>query len=236
MVATVDDDNIPYSNWGEELLVGQEVEIDSYECLSAPYFDPLSVTEHNSVWHRGYPIEHVPNRLNVEFKGKRYRKCLVQANLWDGDPDIDAMARLANKPIVKFDPQLSPYGSDQLSPFNSQNTILARDVIPYYSVLPFTGRMDDIWGGYILQHYFPESVIYAKATVYQDRNEQDLVTNLENEVVGYRKTLTLLEAIGDYQEVLPEKAKIFWDVYRKQYSQPNVLEVAAQHFMKFQSQ
>ena len=28
IVATVDDDNIPYDNWGEDLYVGKEIEID----------------------------------------------------------------------------------------------------------------------------------------------------------------------------------------------------------------
>jgi hypothetical protein len=30
VVATVDDDNIPYDNWGTDLYVGKEVEVDYY--------------------------------------------------------------------------------------------------------------------------------------------------------------------------------------------------------------
>jgi hypothetical protein len=71
----------------------------------------------------------------------------VQADLWDGDPDIDAMARLIYKPCVKFN-NVKPYGSNKISPFNSQNTFLAREVLPSYVCLPHVGRMDDIWGGY----------------------------------------------------------------------------------------
>ena len=38
-----------------------------------------------------------------------------------------------------------------------------------------------------------ESIVYGgKPTVYQQRNVQDLLVNLENEVVGYRNTLDLL--------------------------------------------
>ena len=119
-------------------------------------------------------------------------------------------------PVCKFD-KFKPFGSNQISPFNSQNTFLHRDVIPYYTVLPHAGRMDDIWGAYIVQHYFPWSVVYNKATVYQDRNEQDLVTNLENEVIGYRNTLKLLNDLSNYYEYLPEKTKVFWDVWRSQF-------------------
>lgn len=216
IIATVDDDNIPYDNWGDNVLVGQEVEVDLYENVSSLYFDPISPTNHNDLWHRGYPIEDLNFKNDIEYKGKTKRKVLVQADFWDGDPDIDAICRLSKKPIVKFE-KFEPFCSIQLAPFNSQNTFLAREVIPFYSVLPHTGRMDDIWGSYILQYYFPNSVIYNQATVYQDRNIQDLVTNLENEVIGYRNTYKLLNDLENYMSFLPEKAQEFWNVYRKQF-------------------
>jgi predicted nucleotidyltransferase len=217
IIATVDDDNIPYDNWGDNVLVGQEVEVDLYENILSLYFDPISPTSHNDLWHRGYPIEDLGLKNYIEYKGKTKRKVLVQADFWDGDPDIDAICRLSKKPIVKFE-KFDPFCSNQLAPFNSQNTFLAREVIPFYSVLPHTGRMDDIWGGYILQHYFPNSVIYNQATVYQDRNVQDLVTNLENEVIGYRNTYKLLNDLENYMSFLPEKTQEFWDVYRNQFN------------------
>jgi hypothetical protein len=178
VLATVDDDNIPYDNWGQNLYIGKTIEVDMYE-PKLNVFDPLSITKDNYIWHRGYPIEYLQKRHLVEYKGKIKRKVLIQADLWDGDPDIDAMARLTFKPIVKYSDITEPYCSNKISPFNSQNTFLSREVIPLYSVLPFIGRMDDIWGSYILQHYYPNSVIYAPASVYQDRNVQDLITNLE---------------------------------------------------------
>ena len=216
VVATVDDDNIPYADWGQDLLVGQTIECDLWE-PEADVFDPLSVTKNNNVWHRGYPIELVPQRHRVHYKGKTFRKVLVQADLWDGDPDIDAMARLSQKPCVRFDDVTGPYCSNKIAPFNSQNTFLAREVIPYYAVLPHVGRMDDIWGSYILQHLFPDSVVYNKASVYQDRNVQDLVTNLEKEIIGYRNTYNLLNDLEHYGEYLTREAQQFWFHYRKAY-------------------
>jgi len=213
IVATVDDDNIPYDFWGTNVVVGETVEIDFYH-THLGVFDPLSVTEHNQVWHRGYPIELVPFRKEVTYGGKLKRKVLVQADLWNGDPDIDAMARLSIKPTVKFGVQ-DAYGSTSISPFNSQNTFLARDVIPYYSVFPHVGRMDDIWGGYVLQHYFPNSVIYNKASVFQDRNVQDLITNLEKEIMGYRKTSELIRCLPDWQSIVPKETLSYWDAYRR---------------------
>ena len=213
VVATVDDDNIPYDDWGQDLYVNNVVDCDLWE-PEEDVFDPLSVTNTPDIWHRGYPIELLQKRHRVEYKGKKKRKVLVQADLWDGDPDIDAMARLTMKPIVKYN-VTTPYCSNKISPFNSQNTFLSREVIPYYTVLPHVGRMDDIWGGYLLQGLFPNSVIYNRASVYQDRNVQDLVTNLEKEVIGYRNTYKLLQNLEAYKTIFPDETNHFYEEYRK---------------------
>lgn len=217
VVATVDDDNIPYENWGDNILLGQEIEVDEYENTSCPYFDALSTTEHNDLWHRGFPIEYLQVKNNIEYKGKTKVTPMVQAEFWDGDPDIDAICRLSKKPIVKFN-SFEPFTTKQLTPFNSQNTFIHRDVLKYYSVFPYTGRMDDIWGSYVLQHHFPNSVIFAKASVYQARNPQDLVRNLENEVIGYRNTLNLLDNLKDYWGLLPDKTVEYFNIYQKYFN------------------
>jgi hypothetical protein len=217
IVATVDDDNIPYDFWGDNIMVGIEIEVDEYENLSCGYFDAISTTEHNYLWHRGFPIEHLQVKNNIEYKGKTKITPLVQAEFWDGDPDIDAICRLSKKPIIKFK-SFDPFTTKQLTPFNSQNTFLHRSVLKYYSVFPYTGRMDDIWGGYVMQHHFPNSIIFTKASVYQERNPQDLIKNLENEIIGYRGTLPLLENINNYRELLPIKTVEYFDIYQKHFT------------------
>jgi len=224
VISTVDDDNIPYDHWGEDIKVGSQVEYDAYECRSADVFDPLSVTEDNHLWHRGYPVQLLQQRHEINSLGKQSKLCLVQANLWDGDPDIDAMARLSHMPEVNYSAVQGPYGSSQIAPFNSQNTFLHRSVFPYYAVLPHVGRMDDIWGSYIMQQHFPNVVIYDVPTVYQDRNEQDLVTNLENEILGYRKTLTFIEAGLSYCDHMPEKTQLFWRCYLEHFDNDLITE------------
>ena len=216
ILATVDDDNIPYDDWGKNVLVGQTVEVDLYD-PEYHIFDPLSVTNVKEVWHRGYPIENVPYRHNVSYKGKAHRTVLVQADLWDGDPDIDALARLSKKPIVKFDVQI-PFAATKMGPFNSQNTFVSGKHLKDYCVLPYVGRMDDIWASYYFQHLYPESVIYNKASVYQDRNVQDLIRNLENEVIGYRNTLSLVNDLNNFDRFLPEQTLKFLEVYRRHFS------------------
>lgn len=216
VVATVDDDNIPYENWGDSLLVGTTASVSTFEAVNG-VFDPLSVTKNNHLWHRGYPIELLETRREIKHLGNMPRKVLIQADLWDGDPDVDAIARLTFKPYINYDEIKLPYCSSSVSPFNSQNTFLAREVIPFYAVLPFIGRMDDIWGGYILQHYFPDSLVYNCATVVQERNVQDLVKNLEDEIIGYRQTLNLIKNIKEFENFLPDTTRHFYEVYRNSF-------------------
>lgn len=214
VVATVDDDNIPYDTWGEDLLVGRDVTCDVHEPVER-VFDPLSVTVHRELWHRGYPVQLLERKNEVRHVGTATRRVLVQADLWDGDPDIDAIARLALRPSVTFE-ITRPYASTRPGPFNSQNTFLHRKVLPYYAVLPFVGRMDDIWASYMLQARFPDCVAYGRATVFQDRNEQDLVTNLEAEHLGYRNTLAFVDGGADLGlAFVPDATRRFYDAYRE---------------------
>ena len=211
ILATVDDDNIPYDFWGENIYVNEEIEVDLYESKNG-YFDPLSVTNHSDLWHRGYPIELVPTKNQIEHIGVEKRKVLVQADLWDGDPDIDAICRLSKMPEVKFDMD-KPFSSPQIGPFNSQNTFLSREVLPYYMMFPNVGRMDDIWASYYVQNKFPNSVIYNVASVYQERNEHDIVLDLEREIIGYRNTLNLLN--GNYK--LEENVQNPFNIYQESF-------------------
>jgi hypothetical protein len=213
IVATVDDDNIPYDNWGTDLYVDKEVEVDYYTNKELLVFDPLSVTNQSNLWHRGFPIDLLPYKNLIEYKGKKKITPLIQADLWDGDPDIDAMCRLSFKPIVKFD-TTSPFAAAEISPFNSQNTFIHRDALKHYAVWPYVGRMDDIWGGYYAQKMIgADKLIYNRASVYQDRNVQDLITNLEKEIIGYRHTLDFTKFPNTTSNYIPAKTKEFLDIY-----------------------
>lgn len=219
IVATVDDDNIPYENWGKDLLINKEIEVDLFD-TTHDFFDPLSATNCNDIWHRGYPIELVPTR-NCTYLGKTKIKPLIQADLWDGDPDIDAICRLSKKPTVKFQ-NINPFTSNKLMPFNSQNTFIHRSILPYYMVIPHIGRMDDIWGSYILQEITKCSIVFNQSSVYQERNMQCLVTNLEKEIIGYKNTHKLLKDITNWKNYLPLEALNAFKVYVKTMTEENI--------------
>ena len=218
LIATVDDDNIPYSFWGERILVGKEVEVNSYR-VECGVFDPMQRTNHSRLWHRGYPLDLIEESGYVIDAGVQKTKVLFQADLWDGDPDVDAVCRKIYHPkdLKLRIKDNKPFTSQNYMPFNSQNTFIAREALPYYMVLPYVGRMDDIWGGYIAQYLLNTRPVFMPATVYQQRNEQSLKQNFKDEVLGYLNTLDFIRDIENYHAYLPKETLHAFEVYRKQY-------------------
>ena len=67
--------------------------------------------------------------------------------------------------------------------------------------------------GYLLQRKFGNCVVYNKSTVYQERNPQDLVKNLENEIIGYKYTKAFLESKYN----LEDKVINAYETYKKYF-------------------
>ena len=116
IVAVVDDDNIPYKNWGKNLLINNKTKVNFYK-TNALAFDPISATNHKNLWHRGFPIQILDRRNNVK-KQQKIIKPDIQADFWNGDPDIDAICRMEHHPICKFKDKYFPLASNKVSPFN----------------------------------------------------------------------------------------------------------------------
>jgi len=218
IVALVDDDNIPYAGWGENLLVGKEVEVDYYE-TDLPAFDPIGATNHRNLWHRGFPFQLVVKR-DYSKKTRKKVRVDIQADFWDGDPDIDAICRIEHAPDCKFDSKYFPLASNKIGPFDSQNTFIRPEVLNDYFQFPFVGRMDDIWPGYYVQAR-GFKVVYNKASVYQDRNVQDLTVNMRNEYIGYENNLKLVQdLVRDPESILsylPGRAAWAFQLYRRHF-------------------
>ena len=217
VIASVDDDNIPYKEWGEEILIGQEILVKIFNSPTG-VLDPLQLTNHKELWHRGFPIDRIYEKRFVESYGTQYRKVLFQVGLWDGDPDVDALCRLMYKPTdLKLEINAN-FSSDNYIPFNSQNTFIAREALPSYMVLPYVGRSDDIWGGYIAQLLLNTRPIFTKPTTYQKRNEQYIYKNLDDELLGYRKTSRLLEYMYKWDAMIPIRTLKAFNAYRKEFT------------------
>ena len=219
VVALVDDDNIPKPGWGEDLLIGRQAEYKFYETDLA-CFDPIGATNYPQLWHRGFPLPLLSRRIYKE-PTLRTLSVDIQADFWDGDPDIDAICRMEYAPECVFDPAYFPLTSNAIAPFNSQNTFLKGDVMSDYFLFPHIGRMDDIWAAFYVQAK-GRTVAFAKASVVQDRNEHDLIQDMIQEYLGYENNLRLIgdlvldpEAIASY---LPDRTVQAFDLYKRHFA------------------
>jgi hypothetical protein len=218
IVAVVDDDNIPLAGWGENLFVGQEIEANYYE-TDLPAFDPIGATNYPKLWHRGYPLQLLSKR-NYSNKTRKRVRADVQADFWNGDPDIDAICRMEHAPECDFDPAAFPIASNRLSPFNSQNTFLSGNVLNSYFLYPHIGRMDDIWAAYYVQAK-DYRVVYGKASVFQDRNVHDLIRDMRQEYLGYENNISIVQDLPKNPEsllaYLPGRAAWAFELYKRHF-------------------
>jgi hypothetical protein len=218
IVAVVDDDNIPTNDWGQNVAIGKEIEVNYYQ-TDLLAFDPIGATNESHLWHRGFPLQLLAKRnyKNV-FKKNVYPD--IQADFWDGDPDIDAICRMEHAPECKFDHALFPIASNAFSPFNSQNTILSGKILKDYFLFPHIGRMDDIWASYYIEAK-GYKVLYGKPTVYQIRNEHDLVKDMRQEYLGYENNLQIVKDLKEDPErilqYLPAESINAFNLYRKHF-------------------
>ena len=218
LVAVIDDDNIPCPGWGENLLLGQKVSVNYYE-TDLPAFDPVGATNEKQLWHRGYPLQLIPQR-SYQKRSTKEMTFDVQADFWDGDPDIDAVCRMIYAPNCKFDPACFPIAANKIAPFNSQNTFMDAAVLPDYFLFPQVGRMDDIWAAYYVQAK-GKKVVFNKASVFQARNAHNLVKDMKNEYLGYENNLEIVTGLPGKPEsllnYLPERAKTAFELYRSHF-------------------
>lgn len=202
IIATVDDDNIPFANWGKApiLALGKKPLVAVLDTPDS-VFDPFQGTNEPELWHRGFPVQLLKDRARAAYIGHEERPtCLVYADFWNGEPDVDAICRIARGPFdCKFTHE--PFAGTKPGPFNSQNTFLHRAVIPHYFLYPHVGRMDDIWASYVVQRQFPGCVVYGTASVYQERNVHNFVKDLDAEMLGNRQTINLVTALQQSDSV-----------------------------------
>lgn len=218
VVACVDDDNLPYPEWGKDLLVGRATQVNMYE-TDLPVFDPIGATNYPHLWHRGYPLQLLATR---DYSRRRLATIVpqVQADFWNGDPDVDAICRMEHAPNCRFDESLFPLASQTMAPFDSQNTFVAGELLADYFLFPHVGRMDDIWASYYVQAR-GAVLVFGKPSVTQERNVHDLTEDMRKEYLGYEHNLALVSAVKDDPEALlaflPERARDAFVLYRRHF-------------------
>ena len=211
-IITIDDDNYNSSDdfFAHHATVGCELDLPSMLGRDgwANCCDVLE-SDRGPFVPRGWPAGEVGDAGTGEW-GERTGRVAVNAGLWLGDPDIDAVTRLANPVDVsgfrvgvprRFTSALGTW-----CPFNSQNTAFLAETLPamYLFVMGAeyrgnkVGRYDDIWMSYVLRtivDHLGDLIVYGDPLVRQDRNEHDLLNDLSQELPGMILQRRFLEVL-----------------------------------------
>lgn len=154
------------------------------------------------LWPRGLPLDAIQQPLpDVQTWKTQAADCPIQQGLADENPDVDAIYRLLLPLPQNFDgrpPVALARGT--WCPFNSQNTRWWRDAFPLLYLPAYCSfRMTDIWRSFVAQRIAWEngwSLLFHKATVWQDRNDHSLMRDFEDEVPGYLHNRDLCDQLG----------------------------------------
>ena len=188
LMVETDDDNYPQEDfWADRNSVVEGALVSSGDWVNAyAYFSDTSI------YPRGFPIEHL-----LAASAKTHVRaaptpvdCPIQQGLADNNPDVDAIYRmLLPLPITFRRDTPVILGPKTWCPFNSQNTTVFREAFPLLYLPTFCSfRMTDIWRSYIAQRILWTCgwrLSFHAATVYQERNEHDLLRDFADEVPGY---------------------------------------------------
>jgi hypothetical protein len=156
IIITIDDDNMP---------LDRSYFTDFVRVLTQP-FSGLQVAGDDGwfnigeymtppIYHRGFPYDRRHVEHTYALRHVQGAKIGVAAGLWFGDPDIDVMERITNRPEVYQVAEVVQRGlcvaPNVLAPTNSQSTAYVAELAPLFMVWTGVGRYDDIWASYLAQ-------------------------------------------------------------------------------------
>lgn len=197
-ILETDDDNIPSAEFFSPRTSVQQVQINS----DNGWVNVYRYFHEGTIWPRGLPLDHVRDPvIAADTLPEVVQHFPIHQGLADENPDVDAVYRLLFPLPVSFTKGRSvAIGAGSNCPFNSQNTRWWPDAYPLL-YLPFhcSFRMTDIWRSFIAQRILAargQGVLFHEATVYQDRNEHDLMRDFRDEIEGYTFNAHIMEQLN----------------------------------------
>lgn len=194
-IVETDDDNLPISDfWNFRNPVGKP-----QTNMAKGWVNVYRYFTEENIWPRGLPLDFIKKAVPGLMDGKE-RVSPIQQGLADGNPDVDAVYRLVqNEKDIQFRKGEVALSHGSWCPFNSQNTTWFPDAYPLLYLPSYCSfRMTDIWRSFVAQRIAWTcgwEVLFHSATVFQERNEHDLMKDFSDEVPGYMNNKTIAEEL-----------------------------------------
>jgi len=199
VILETDDDNYPYNSFFNEPVINHELPL----VRDGGWVNAYRFFSDDNIWPRGLPLQYVQKDApSLDELRNEAVDCPIQQGLADDNPDVDAVYRFVNPLPVRFRENTSiALGKGSWCPFNTQNTVFFRKTFPLLYV-PSTCRFrqTDIWRSFVAQRVGWEngwSILFTSPTVYQERNEHDLLADFEDEIEGYLNNDRIVKSLED---------------------------------------
>lgn len=197
VIIETDDDNFPRTEFWNQ----RESSVLVNKINGSGWINVYKYFSESNIWPRGFPLECLANTLPRVDENIQNVFCPIQQGLADENPDVDAVYRMTQKLPFNFEKRTPVIiGKNSWCPFNSQNTTWFSEAFPLLYLPSYCSfRMTDIWRSFIAQRIawtcgWP--ILFHNSTVWQERNEHNLLKDFEDEVPGYlnnSKICTFLE-------------------------------------------
>jgi hypothetical protein len=197
LIVDTDDDNIPKENWQFPDFSGNFLTIPEYR----GFINIYELYTDQLIWPRGLPLKLITKKNDLESELTiKPSKLGVWQGLADEDPDVDAIYRLtSDKPCYFKDREPIVLGKGTITPFNTQNTIIIKELFPLlYLPTSVSFRFTDILRGLIAQPImwlYDYHLGFTNATVVQKRNPHDYYKDFESELSMYKHTENVIEIV-----------------------------------------
>lgn len=194
-----DDDNIPRP----EFWQAKTRQVTSRAFEQTGWVNVYHYFTEKMIWPRGYPLEELQKvQTPIDTLPEITVDCPIQQGLADENPDVDAVYRLTYPLPLNFELKAKlALGKNAWSPFNSQNTYWYKEAFALMYLPSYCSfRMTDIWRSYVAQRIAWEcgwSVLYHEPTVWQERNEHNLMKDFEDEIPGYTNNFKICKELGE---------------------------------------
>jgi hypothetical protein len=187
VIIETDDDNLPKEEFWDE----RKLQSRAHLLVKEGWVNLYKYFVKENIWPRGFPLKHLLDEVPILETGDiEDVLCPIQQGLSDENPDVDAIYRLIMPLPVRFSTSGNvALGKNSWCPFNSQNTTWFKVAFPLLYLPSYCSfRMTDIWRSFVAQRIAwtcDWNILFHNATVYQERNEHDLLRDFEDEIPGY---------------------------------------------------
>jgi hypothetical protein len=188
------------------------------------------------VYHRGFPYQ---EREKEPCKTAPITnvKVGISEGIVMGDPDVDAVDRVASNPRVLSASDILRNGivvcHNCFSPFNNENTAYRREIAPVMMLPVGLGRADDIFSAYVAERILADTDYYihhGQPFAWQQRNPHDLLSDLSEEMFQMQNVWRFVQSLQAMKlpngDTLTKLSHLYGEIARLKYM-PSILNQLA---------